>query len=117
MKKISAKEFMYVCAVIIFPVVLLFKGMFLYSIVGSIVSGLLISIDPLFRKIKIRVPETNRYLVNLYISGILIGVIIYFLAILKTPLVFAWFIGMTFYGITTAKKLEKLEKNDMGTHG
>ena len=106
MKKVSSKEFMYIGAIILFPIALLFKGMYLYFVGALIVSTLLIFFDPIFKRFRIQLLGANKFIFYTLLSGGVMGLIIHFVPDFSTALVSVWFAINMFYGLRIAKKID-----------
>lgn len=107
MEKISSRELMYISGVTILPVVLLFKGMYLFSLGALALSVLLIYFDPLFNRFRRQIDGANQFIAFTLCSGGAVGLVIYLLPSLATVLIFMWFIADLVYGLKIAKKVEQ----------
>lgn len=106
MRIISSRELMYITGIILLPVAVLLKGMYLYSIGVFVLSILLINFDPLFKAFRKQILESDKYIfLNLFV-GSCIGLIIYFIPHIKTFLVLIWFVFISFYGCRIANKVK-----------
>jgi hypothetical protein len=100
-KKISSREFMYISAMTVLPVAMLFKGMYLYFMGALALSVLLIYFDPLFKQFRRQVAGANQF----------IFFTIYFLPNVANALISIWFIVDIVYGLKIAKKIELINEN------
>jgi|TARA_B110000211_G_scaffold32705_1_gene33084 hypothetical protein len=110
-KKISSREFMYISAMTVLPVAMLFKGMYLYFMGALALSVLLIYFDPLFKQFRRQVAGANQFIFFTLLSGGIIGLAIYFLPNVANALISIWFIVDIVYGLKIAKKIELINEN------
>ena len=102
---------MYISAMTILPVAMLFKGMYLYSIGALALSVLLIYFDPLFKLFRRQVVGANQFIIFTLLSGGVVGLVIYVLPSLATVLISIWFIVDVVYGLKIAKKIELINES------
>lgn len=106
MKKVSSREFMYIGAIVLLPIALLFKGMYLYFVGALGVSTLLIFVDPVFKRFRTQVSGADKFILYTFFSGGIVGLAIYFLPDLATTLISVWFAINVFYGVKIGKKID-----------
>jgi uncharacterized protein YqgC (DUF456 family) len=107
MKKVSSREFMYIGAIILFPIALLFKGMYLYFVGALIVSILLIFFDPIFKRFRRQLLGADKFIFYTLLSGVMVGLIIHFVPALSAALISVWFVINIFHGLKVAKKIDR----------
>jgi uncharacterized protein YqgC (DUF456 family) len=115
MKTVNSREFMYIGAVILLPIALLFKGMYLYFVGALVVSTLLIFFDPVFKRFRIQVIGADKFILYTFFSGGIVGLVIHFLPDLATALISVWFGINLFYGVKIGKKIDSDNESTNGS--
>ncbi len=110
MKKISSREFMYISAMIILPVAMLYKGMYLYFLGTLVLSVMLIYLDPIFKTFRKQVDGANQYIVCTLLSGGVVGLVIFLLPDIANIIIPTWFVFDVVYGLKIAKKIESINE-------
>ncbi|ABO25512.1 hypothetical protein [Shewanella loihica] len=108
MEKISSRDFMYISAVLIIPVVMLFKGMYLYFLGTFAIALLLVVFDPLFKRFRSQIDGADKFIAYNFITGLMVGVGLIFFSHLSSLLISVWFTIDIFYGLKVAKKIESI---------
>lgn len=115
MKKVSSREFMYIGTIILFPIALLFKGMYLYFAGAIVVSSLLILFDPIFKRLRMQVLGAETFIYFTFISGAAMGLFIHLAPELKLSLISVWFGINIFYGLKIARKIDDMNAENHET--
>lgn len=101
---------MYISAMIILPVAMLFKGMYLYFLGALTLSFMLIYFDPLFKRFRKQVDGANQYILFTLLSGGVVGLVLFLLPDMANTLIPIWLIFDAVYGFKIAKKIELINE-------
>ena len=105
-KIINVKEVMYMGWVELIPIILVFKGMYLYALLAFLVAVLLIFFDPIFQRFRAQVDEANRYIVITISSGLIAAALSQIFTSMHLLIVSVWFLFYLILGIKISKRIE-----------
>ena len=105
-KILNVKEVMYMGWVELIPIILVFKGMYLYALLALLVAVLLIFFDPIFKRFRAQVDEANRHIVITISSGLIAAALSQIFTSMHLLIVSVWFLFYLILGIKISKRIE-----------
>jgi hypothetical protein len=111
MRELNSKSWMYCSAVLALPVATLFKGLFTWAVALYVVAIVLIFADPLFKHLRRSIPSANRFIIVIFLSGAIVGLIANVFPKTHTWLIVCWFVFFIAYGWPIASKIDKKNGN------
>ena len=97
---------MYIGAILLLPIALMFKGMYLYFVGAITLSILLIFFDPVFKRFRKQVLGADKFISYTLLSGLIVGLVIHFVRDFSTVLISVWFAVNVFYGVRIGRKID-----------